>query len=211
MARPKKSNTEEMATVKIENAFWKLLETEKYSEISVLRICQESGVNRNSFYYHYKDIDDLASTAFKNNAADDVSEALFSVLLSSFRGSAATSEAGVDPAILPHSKKIMLCASSNSVFLNRLVRDLLKQIWFDTLHINADDLSLIDELQVDFIFFGLTSILGRPEIQDSPLLMPELAQTEIGESAINAMKSIAAKQNLYISLSFFIFFEVPHI
>ena len=64
MARPKKSDKEEMATAKIEKAFWRLLETERYSDITVLRVSQESGVNRNSFYYHYRDIDDLAYTAF---------------------------------------------------------------------------------------------------------------------------------------------------
>lgn len=194
MARPKKENTEEKATVKIENAFWKLLETEKYSEISVLRICQESGVNRNSFYYHYRDIDDLASTAFKNNAADDVTDSLFSMLLSSIREGAGTSAADIDPSILPHSKKIMLCAASDSVFLNRLVCDLLRQIWFEALHIDEDKLTIIDELQVDFIFSGLTSILGCAKIRTTPLLMSELSQTEIGKAAIGTLKSISVRQ-----------------
>ena len=53
MARQKKSDWNERATVKIENAFWKLLETEHYADITVSRVCQESGTNRNSFYYHY--------------------------------------------------------------------------------------------------------------------------------------------------------------
>lgn len=191
MARPKKSDKEKMATVKIENAFWKLLETEKYSEISVLRICQESGANRNSFYYHYSDIDDLASKAFKNNAGGEVTAALFSVLLSSLQDKQDRSSADFDPSILPHSKRIMLCAASDSAFLNRLVRDLLKQIWFEALSINDDLLSTVDILQIDFIFSGLTAILGRSEIRTSPFLMTELSQTEIGKAAINTMKNIS--------------------
>ena len=51
MARPKKTNYSDFATVKIENAFWRLLEEEAFSDITVLRISQESGVNRNSFYH----------------------------------------------------------------------------------------------------------------------------------------------------------------
>ena len=183
-----------MATVKIENAFWKLLETEQYGEITVLRICQESGTNRNSFYYHYKGIDDLACTAFKNNAAADVSGALLSALLSSFQNHSRQSAADFDPMILPRSKRIMLCASSDSVFLNRLVRDLLKQTWFEALAIDESLLTVIDALQIDFIFSGLTSVLGRPEIKESPFLMPELARTEIGKSAIATMKNISDKQ-----------------
>ena len=194
MARPKKANKEEMATVKIENAFWKLLETEGFSELTVLRICQESGTNRNSFYYHYRDIDDLAYTAFKNNAAADVSGSLLSVLLSSFQDKYSQSTADFDPLILSRSKKIMLCASSDSVFLNRLVRDLLRQTWFETLEIDESRLTIIEILQIDFIFSGLTTVLGRSEIKASPYLMPELAGTELGRAAIATMKNISDKQ-----------------
>lgn len=194
MARPRKSNKEDMATVKIEKAFWKLLETEKYGEISVLRICQESGINRNSFYYHYNDIDDLARTAFKNNAAEEISAALFSVLLSSFQDEPNQSAAHFDPSILPHSKRIMLCAASDSPFLNQLVRDLLRQIWFDALSIDESLLTTIEKLQINFIFSGLTNILGQAEIRTSPVLMSELSQTEIGKAAIETMKTISSKQ-----------------
>lgn len=195
MARPRKADTEEKATVKIENAFWKLLETEKYAEITVLRICQESGVNRNSFYYHYKDIDDLAETAFKRNASADVSGSLLAALLSSLSEQGAQQKPDFDPVILPRSRKIILCASSESVFLNRLVRDLLKQTWFEELSIDEDLLTVIDKLQIEFIFTGLTTVLGRPEIKESPYLMSELSQTETGKAAIAAIKNISAKQN----------------
>ena len=194
MARPKKANKEEMATVKIENAFWKLLETERYDDITVLRICQESGTNRNSFYYHYKDIDNLAYTAFRNNADADVSGSLLSALLSSFQGTEIKYVTDFDPMILPRSKKIMLCASSDSVFLNRLVRDLLKQTWFEALSIDEELLTIVDVLQIDFIFSGLTTVLGSPEIKNSPILMSELSQTEVGKAAIAVMKNIAIKQ-----------------
>ncbi len=37
----------------------KLLEQRNYKEISVLDIVEESNVNRNTFYYHFKDMPDL--------------------------------------------------------------------------------------------------------------------------------------------------------
>ncbi len=37
----------------------KLLEQRSYKEISVLDIVADSGVNRNTFYYHFKDMPDL--------------------------------------------------------------------------------------------------------------------------------------------------------
>lgn len=194
MARPKKSDKAKMATFKIENAFWKLLETESYSDITVLRICQESGINRNSFYYHYKDINDLAYTAFKSNASSDASEALLSALFSQAWGNGERSMSSIDPSILHHAKKIMLCASSDSLFLNQLVRDLLKQSWFDALGIDEKLLNIIDELQIDFIFSGMSAVLGRAEISSSPFLMAELSRTEIGQSAFAVMKTISDRQ-----------------
>lgn len=101
MARPKKSERDEMATVKIENAFWALLETERYSALTVLRVSQEAGINRNSFYYHYRDINDLAYKAFVRNADNEVTRTLISALLSSFQENHSTLV--FDMSILPYT------------------------------------------------------------------------------------------------------------
>lgn len=192
MPRPRKSERDEMATVKIENAFWSLLETERYSDITVLRISQEAGTNRNSFYYHYKDIDDLAYQAFMNNASNEVSKTLVSALLSAFREG--QSAPVFDMSVLPHSKRIMLCARSDSPYLNQLVNDLLKTIWFDSMSIKLELLSADEKLQVCFISAGLVAVLGSQEIKNNPLFMSALCQSEIGKAIISTMKNIAIRQ-----------------
>lgn len=194
MARPKKGNLNNLATVKIENAFWRLLEAESYSDITVLRISQESGVNRNSFYYHYEDMNDLAYKAFKNNAGTDVSKALFGVLLMSLQGEKKDLAKAIDPMLISHAQKIMLCAGSDSVFLNQMVYDLLKEIWLDELSIREDLLSTEEQLQLRFIFAGLVSVLGSPEVKEVPRLMTALSQTAIGKTAITTLQSIAESQ-----------------
>ena len=194
MARPKKSNKEEMATVKIENAFWRLMETERYADITVRRITQESGVNRNSFYYHYRDIDDLAYTAFRKNVENETSEKLIHALLASFQDEGDASIIALDPAILLHSKRVMLCAASDSTYLLRMVGNLLKEIWFNAFSIKEELLSTDEKLQVNFIFSGLVATLGSQEIRESPLSMSILSQTEIGKAVISAMKKISSSQ-----------------
>ncbi len=190
MGRPKKSDRDAMATVRIEEAFWKLLEEMSYSDITVLRISQESGANRNSFYYHYKDIDDLARSAFINNVDETASRALFSALLPGL-GSADGPAPILDPDLLPHSRRIMLCARSDSSFLNHLVKDLLIQAWCDALEIEKSELSSEEQLQIDFIFSGLVSVLGSRAVEEDPLIMTALSQTEIGKTAIDTMKRIS--------------------
>lgn len=194
MARPKKGNSSDFATVKIENAFWHLLEEEAFSDISVLRISQESGVNRNSFYYHYEDMSDLARKAFKNNAGPEVSRALFGVLFMSLQGEKTDRAKAIDPMLISHARKIMLCAGSDSVFLNQMVHDLLKEIWLEELSISEDLLSPEERLLIRFIFAGLVSVLGSPQVRKAPGLMTELAQTAIGKTAIETLKTIAESQ-----------------
>lgn len=192
MGRPKKSATGEMATVKLENAFWSLLETERYSDITVLRITQEAGTNRNSFYYHYQDIDDLALRAFQNNIDNEVSRALVSALMSAFQEDRPTPV--FDLSVLPYSKRIMLCARSDSPYLRKLVSDLLMATWFEFLSIEEGLLTEEEKLQVKFIAAGLVSVLGSEEVRDNPLAMSALSQTETGRAIIRIMKNIAARQ-----------------
>lgn len=194
MARPKKNNFNDRATVKIENAFWRLLEKESFSDITVLRITQESGVNRNSFYYHYEDMNDLAYKAFKNNVGTEVSRALFGVLFMSLQGEKTNHAKAIDPMVISHAQKIMLCAGSDSVFLNQMVHDLLKKIWLYELSIREDLLSTEEQLQIRFIFAGLVSVLGSPEVKETPRLMTALSQTAIGKTAIATLQSIAESQ-----------------
>jgi len=200
MARPKKADKEEMATVKIENAFWRLLETESYSDITVLRISQEAGTNRNSFYYHYRDIEDLAHKAFMNNAGEDVSKALLSVLMAALQKNTDDNVIDIDPAVLPHSERIMLCARSDSTFLNGMVRDLLQNIWFEYLSIDEALLSKTERLQTTFIFAGLVAVLGSSELRDSPLAMTAMSQTKIGRAVVNTLKSISRAQSIEMKI-----------
>lgn len=45
-------------------AFFRLLEQKPLSKITVKSIVEECGINRNTFYYHYKDIYDLVDDIF---------------------------------------------------------------------------------------------------------------------------------------------------
>lgn len=193
MARPRKADQQGMATEKIESAFWKLLETEDFSEITVLRIAQESGVNRNSFYYHYKDINDLAYQAFMRNADNEVSRALITALLSSFQRDN-TQPFVFDPAILPYTKRIMLCAASGSPFLTRLTHDLLKEVWLNSLQLKENMLSSEEKVQINFIFAGLVATLGSREIRQFPLTLSALVDSEIGRAMMSTMKKIVSQR-----------------
>ena len=192
MARPRKSDCQEMATEKIERTFWALLETEPYSEITVRRIVQEVGVNHNTFYYHYKDINDLAYQALMHNADNEVSRTLVAALISSFQTENGNAFV-FDLSLFPYTKRIMLCAASDSTFLTRITHDLLKDVWLSSLHLKEDMLSPAEKLQVNFIFAGLVATLGSPEIQKKPLSLSALANSELGDAMMATLMKVASR------------------
>lgn len=63
MPRPRRDSEILPAKERIENAFWDLLADREYHKITVTDIVHEAGVNRNSFYYHYSSLPELADSA----------------------------------------------------------------------------------------------------------------------------------------------------
>ena len=88
----------------------------------------------------------------------------------------------------------MLCARSESPFLRRLVNELLRDTWFEELGVDAGQLSPEESMQVEFIFGGLVAVLGGPEVEESPLIMPALANSDMGRVAVKTLKGIAEAQ-----------------
>lgn len=191
MPRPRKDDPQSAAPAKIEAAFWQLLEKVGYPEITVRRISQESGTNRNSFYYHYDGLEDLARKAFMNNA--EIARPLILSLIAGLQGGVAQ-QLQLDEEVVVHAQRVMLCARSESPFLRRLVNELLRDTWFEELGVDAGRLSPEESMQVEFIFGGLVAVLGGPEVEESPLIMPALANSDMGRVAVKTLKGIAEAQ-----------------
>lgn len=60
MPRPRRDPEVLPAQQRLENAFWALLRERPYGKITVTDIVREAGVNRNSFYYHFSGLPELA-------------------------------------------------------------------------------------------------------------------------------------------------------
>ena len=63
---PKK--TWEGCVQRLYDAFWSLLEEKPYAQISVSELLARAGVSRGDFYYHYKNLVDLAKCAVEDEA-----------------------------------------------------------------------------------------------------------------------------------------------
>lgn len=63
MARPRHDSTLKSAQERLEDAFWRLLVDRDYQRITVSDLVREAGVNRNTFYYHFSGLPELADRA----------------------------------------------------------------------------------------------------------------------------------------------------
>ena len=63
MPRPRLDCDTPSAIQRMINAFWHLLSERRYRNITVTDIVRRANVNRNSFYYHFNKLDELAYRA----------------------------------------------------------------------------------------------------------------------------------------------------
>lgn len=82
MARPRKEDTGVDARQRIQDAFWLLLEEYQLREITIGTITAQANCNRGTFYYHYRDLDNLIQRIIENEilGKNALAENLFRVI-----------------------------------------------------------------------------------------------------------------------------------
>ena len=65
MARPRKSERS-TADIRLANAFWALLEHHRLANITVGMVAEQAELNRGTFYYHFKSMDDLVDRVIED-------------------------------------------------------------------------------------------------------------------------------------------------
>ena len=192
MSRPKQGAYKDSAKGKIESAFWTVLENEGFNSVTMLRLAQESGLNRNTIYYHFNNIQEISLFAFNNIFTYDTGQVFINVILS---------DCSISSSVLKDSelhsvvKKIHLFSKSESPLLIAIVKEFLKKAWFSNVGISTKTLSRSDKMQIEYIVSGFISVIGNSEYINDFSILKTLPDCLIGKAAINTLKKIAAKQH----------------
>ena len=188
MSRPKTNEPEASAVYKTETAFWALIEQKDFSDITMQMLAKEAGINRNSLYYHYANLYEVASQAFSKVLSDEASMIFIDTLLSAPQNLSSNWE---QLQLSDRLKKVHLFARNNSPLLRSLLKEALISRWFRKLGIDQQSLTSEKQLQIDYIASGFISVLGNPEIEKNPLLLKSFPDSLIGRAAIQTLQQMA--------------------
>lgn len=204
MPRPRHDSELLPAKERMRNAFWALLEDREYRKITVTDIVHEAQVNRNSFYYHYGSLSELADDAI----LQEVENTSIAQLVDE-----TTDDHGIpsmdDDAVREHWHKRISAAINSSEHRTRLnhmallagphsspelmdsLRDFTRMTLFTALKLDESDMTLRSDLYIDFAVGGILAILRR---------WPELREMNVAQTLYD--NDIAAMAiGLYLSMS----------
>ena len=157
MARPPKNAEGPSATERMESAFWDCMGEMPFSEITVRDIVGRAKVNRNSYYYHYDSMWDLAQAAIEH--------AKFAALARVLLGDSPASDED-DADVAASQAKVgfdhlrMLAGENGN---QRLLEDAKHAVVNEWLGLFGLDAAVLpDELRssIDFVFGGVTALLA---------------------------------------------------
>lgn len=157
MARPPKNAEGPSATQRMEAAFWDCMKEMPFSEITVRDIVGRAKVNRNSYYYHYESMWDLAQASIEH--------AKFTALASVLLGDAPAAEGEAADQARTGFDHLRVLASENGN--QRLLEDAKSAVvgeWAALFDLDIDALPDKARSAIDFVFGGVTALLaaGRP-------------------------------------------------
>ena len=198
MPRPRHDSEVLPAKERLENAFWELLADRDYRKITVTDVVREAGVNRNSFYYHFSSLPELADSAIlhqvesspiqhrpdpNGNAEEQWSERVTALLS--------------DPEQRQRLDRLALLAGPHSTLdLTESLRDFARLQLFSMLQLDPEHVDLKTDLMVEFTVGGLLAVLRRwPELSDT-IELKDLLKEDVAVLAMGTYLAMSREDML---------------
>lgn len=190
MARPKYNKNETPAKDRLDNAFWSLLKENKYQNITIKALASEAKINHNTFYYYYESIDDMAQKVFNDNLANDLTEQLLD-RLSSYNVCDVIS---INFEMFTEKgAKSRLYARGESAYLLNIFKDSICNAWLTGIHVSKVNLSYSEQIDLEFIFCGLVSILGKSFQANKVTEIISIFERDLGQGIISTLNHLKEK------------------
>ena len=161
MPRPRRDSEILPAKDRLENAFWELLSEREYNKITVTDIVRTADVNRNSFYYHFSGLPELADSAILHAVEDTP---MPGVPGRDFDPDTEWRKHALlrDPEQRQRLDRLALLAGPHSSpELVSSLKEFGRLTMISVLGLDADSLDLKTDLMLDFTVGGMLAVLQR--------------------------------------------------
>jgi AcrR family transcriptional regulator len=191
MSRPKYRQGDKTARDRLNEAFWKCIEEMPYNKMTVLAVCERAGLNKNSFYYHYEDMDDMARSIVNETLERDFPAIMLSQINEGLRD-------GLENLMAKEStgKKFdhicLLAGKNSSPELQAMLKTMISSVWCDYLSIDPDSLSQENRIIFEFCLGGIFSLLAYRSNTNSNITIGDMIPTDFGKSILTAIMKLSA-------------------
>ena len=163
MPRPRRDSEILPAKDRLENAFWELLSEREYNKITVTDIVRTADVNRNSFYYHFSGLPELADSAILHAVEDTP---MPGVPGQDFNPDTewrkhVTALLRAPEQRLRLDRLALLAGPHSSPELVSSLKEFGRLTMISVLGLDADNLDLKTDLMLDFTVGGMLAVLQR--------------------------------------------------
>lgn len=184
MSRPKKEISVNVKEC-IENAFWSQMEKGTYKDITIKSLAIEAGVNRNTVYYYYDSVADVARKTCERYADG---EATLQIMRSILKGD--RRELLNNPQTMSNWRKARLFAKDDSPYIKTMFQTKLRNNWCLAMGIEYDTQPEYKKMELDFIFAGLVELIGSDMVSENPSKLLEFLEGDLGKGIIKTMNSV---------------------
>lgn len=158
MPRPLYKPGEKTARERLADAFWECLEETPLEKITVADIVKHAGVNRNTFYYHFADINDLAAQALKETA---LKPGTIRAMLAQLMSGRNLSPSEAVPDLEERTNRICLLAGKHGTAeLRAQLRSEMLAVWEQVLEVDFASCDLEGRLALEFALGGFMALIA---------------------------------------------------
>lgn len=168
MARPRKSERG-TADIRLANAFWALLEHHRLANITVGMVAEQAELNRGTFYYHFKSMDDLIDRAIKDEVLGNGS--ILQNMLSLVAGSSTAN--GFEAFIKHDMERIALLIKQGGMdSFSIKIKCLMFGTWKAILCDEGEELSPSTRMIIEYSTSGVIGIIAYGALHGSGEVPP---------------------------------------
>lgn len=181
MARPPKNAEGPSATERMETAFWDCMREMPFSEITVRDIVQRANVNRNSYYYHYDSMWDLAQASVRNATSPEFAHMLLGGELSPLHDDEKAS------ASYEHLH-VLFGPNGNQRLIDDAKRIIVGE-WLAGYQVESDELDVAAYANIDFVFGGMAELVASDNFESLDELMASIRESTLLSDSLSMVRA----------------------